>query len=78
VYKKMCGYGDPVQYSLFCCDLSDVERTLLKEAIGDILNLAEDRLLIADLGPVSGRGAEAIELLGAPRVPLPEGGAVIV
>jgi CRISPR-associated protein Cas2 len=78
VYKKMCGYGDPVQYSVFSCDLSDVERTLMKQAIADLMNLAEDRLMIADLGPVNGRAASAIDFLGATWEPLPDAEALIV
>jgi CRISPR-associated protein Cas2 len=78
IYKKMLGYGDPIQYSVFCCDLSDVERTLMKEAVGEIMNMSADRLMIADLGPVDGRAASAIEFLGTTWLSLPDGGAVIV
>jgi CRISPR-associated protein Cas2 len=78
VHKKMCGFGDWLQYSVFRCDLSDVELTLMKEAIGAIINHAEDRVMLVDIGPVDGRGAAAFEFLGVGRAPAPGEGAVIV
>jgi CRISPR-associated protein Cas2 len=77
-YRKMNGFGDPVQYSVFQCDLSDVERTLMKEAIGAIINHAEDRVMIADIGPLDGRGAVAFEFLGVQLARPAEASAVIV
>jgi len=77
-FKKMNGFGDPLQYSVFSCDLSDVEQTLMKEALGTIINHAEDRVMIVDIGPVDGRGGVALEFLGV-RLDLPaEAAAVIV
>ncbi len=66
-YKKMNGFGDPVQYSVFICDLSPKERVLLEEALTEILNLKEDRVLIVDTGPTDGRGQECFTFLGQPR-----------
>lgn len=78
VYKKMCGFGTWLQYSVFCCDLSDVELTLMKDAIGAIIHHAEDRLMIVDIGPTDGRAERAFEFLGNGRAPEPQTGAVIV
>lgn len=78
VYKKMCGFGDWLQYSVFRCDLSDLELTLMRERIGAIINHAEDRVMIVDIGPVGGRGSGAFQFLGAAGRPAPESGAVIV
>jgi len=77
VYKKMCGFGDWLQYSVFRCDLSDVELTLMKAAVGAIINHAEDRLMIVDVGRVDGRGAGAFQFIGVAR-DIPANGAVIV
>ncbi len=66
-YRKMCGFGDPMQYSVFQCALSDVELTLMKEALGAIINQAEDRVMIVDVGPVEGRAAAAFQFLGLQR-----------
>ena len=32
-YRKMNGFGEPVQYSVFICDLSSKERVLLEAAL---------------------------------------------
>lgn len=66
-YKKMNGFGDPVQYSVFVCDLSPKERVLLEEALTGILNLKEDRVLIVDTGPAEGRGQECFTTMGKSR-----------
>ena len=76
-YRKMNGFGDPAQYSVFICDLSPKERVLLEEALTDVLNLKEDRALIVDLGPSEGRGAKSLTTLGKAR-DLPRRAAVIV
>ncbi len=60
----MNGFGDPVQYSVFICDLSPKERVLLEEALTELINLKEDRVLIVDLGPADGRGGECFAALG--------------
>ena len=76
-FRKMNGFGDPAQYSVFICDLSPKERALLEEALAEVLNLKEDRALIVDLGPSEGRGAKSLTTLGKAR-DLPRRAAVIV
>lgn len=68
-YKKMNGFGWPVQYSVFLCDLSPKERVLLEEALAEILNLKEDRVLILDAGPTEGRGRSCFTVIGVQSVP---------
>lgn len=77
-YKKMCGFGDPIQYSVFRCELSPTERQLVKEALWEILNWDQDRVMLVDLGPAGARGDDCVELWGQPRVELPSRTAVIV
>lgn len=77
-YKKMCGFGDPLQYSVFRCELSPTERQLVKEALWSILNWNEDRVILVDLGPAGRRGDECIEFWGKPRIDRPGRMAVIV
>ena len=67
LYKKMCGFGDPVQYSVFLCPLSQAEKAILVDAIKAIINQKEDRVMLVDLGPMDGRGAECIEFVGRKR-----------
>ncbi len=76
-YRKMNGFGNPAQYSVFICDLSPKERVLLEEALAEVLNLKEDRALIVDLGPSEGRGPKSLTFLGKAR-DLPRRAAVVV
>ena len=76
-YKKMNGFGEPAQYSVFICDLSPKERVLLEAALTEILNLKEDRVLIVDMGPSEGRGTESVTILGNGRE-MPRRSTVIV
>jgi len=68
-HTKMNGFGDPLQYSVFVCELSAKERVLLKEALTDIIDAKEDQILIIDLGPVEGRGSNAMQALGRQALP---------
>lgn len=62
--KKMEGFGDRLQYSVFACDLSKKELVLLKAALMEIINEKEDRVLIIDIGPTTGRGEKTLSTLG--------------
>ena len=77
-YKKMCGFGEPMQYSIFRCELSPVERQLMKEALWAILNWEHDRVMLVDLGPTGARGDDCVEFWGLPRMEIPHRTAVIV
>jgi CRISPR-associated protein Cas2 len=77
MYKKLCGFGDPTQLSVFLCRLSEKEKVLLIEAICGIMNRADDRVMIVDLGPTEGRGEGCITFLGR-REEAPEMPAVVV
>jgi CRISPR-associated protein Cas2 len=76
-YKKMNGFGQPVQHFVFICDLSPKEKVMLEEALTEILSLKEDRVLIVDLGPTEGRGQECFKTMGKSRE-FPRHNAVIV
>jgi CRISPR-associated protein Cas2 len=54
-HRLMCGAGDPQQFSVFRCELSEMEKQKLKESLWDVLNFAEDRVMLVNLGPVAGR-----------------------
>lgn len=66
VHRKMCGFGEPLQYSVFQCDLSDAERILLIEALTPVINQREDQVLLVDLGPAEARGNRSFAVLGRP------------
>ncbi len=78
VHRTMRGFGDPLQYSVFRCDLSPSERVLLLEALTPLLHHREDQVMLINLGPTDGRGQETIETLGRALTSEPERLAVIV
>lgn len=74
VCKTMEEYGQRLQYSVFICDLSRTELIRARAAVERVMNLAEDSVVIVDLGDV----AEArFNFIGA-RQELPTRGPQIV
>lgn len=71
-------FGDPLQYSLFVCDLSRRERLEAEAALRDVMNLACDSVVFVDLGEASGRGAECFAFLGHRPYNPPSSGPLIV
>ena len=75
----MKGFGDPVHYSVFRCDLTHLGRVEMVSALIDLINEDEDRVMIIDMGPVDGIVAERIEFLGQhPEENRQEGKIIIV
>ncbi len=70
VHKVATGYGEPLQYSVFVCDLTRVELLNLKTDLLRAMNVREDSVGIFDLGPPTGRGLQCVEFIGTRR-PLP-------
>lgn len=62
-HQKMLGFGDPLQYSVFVCDLSDVELLKMEKALKKVVNLKDDSVIIADVGPVDGAARGKIRFL---------------
>ena len=50
MYKKMLGYGDRMQYSVFACNLNESELIMMRGELEGILNLKEDRVIIINTG----------------------------
>ena len=70
VHSAMKGFGYPLQYSVFVCDLDEIERVSLRQTVGGKMNQREDSLLLVDLGDPESRGVECFEFMGlAPRLP---------
>lgn len=61
-------YGYPLQYSLFVCDLDDIELVSLERDLSAVIAHREDRISVFDLGPPSGRGVQCVRQLGVPQV----------
>lgn len=64
VHKTMLGYGEPLQYSVFCCDLSPSARIMLIADVSEIIDHREDQVMLIDIGPADGRGGQSIEIVG--------------
>ena len=67
VYRCLQGAGESLQYSVFRCELSAEERQGLIERLWGLMNLREDRLLVASLGVSDGRGSQNLQYWGVPR-----------
>lgn len=64
VFAALRGHGDHLQYSVFRCDLSDVERVALGAVLHQIVEHLEDQVLFIDLGPVDGRASGCVTSIG--------------
>lgn len=64
VFKLLKSYGEHLQLSVFRCDLSAMSLAQLKSELVDIIHSGEDQVLLVDVGPSQGRGAEVFESLG--------------
>lgn len=76
-HKKMKGYGDPLQYSVFICDLSRKEKSLLISELLEIINGNEDRVAFFDLGSATEDPQKKVEFIGR-KDRIPEREALIV
>lgn len=77
VHRCLLGYGDPLQYSVFLCNLGRTERILLKQALGQLLDARQDRVMLLDVGPLERDAGASFEFLGQPP-DLPEPDVVVV
>lgn len=77
VFKTLRRFGDHLQLSVFRCVLNPREKIKMIAALDVELNSREDQVLIADLGPDTGRGHQSIETLGIAYLH-PERHAVVV
>jgi CRISPR-associated protein Cas2 len=65
VHRTMKGFGEPLHYSVFRCDLTPKGRVEMVAALTELIKLDEDRVMIIDLGPKDGKALDRIEFLGA-------------
>ena len=66
VFKAMRNYGDHLQYSVFECQFTPIDRARCHSELSDLIHHAEDQVLFIDLGPSEGRGERVISALGQP------------
>ena len=65
-YKKMCGFGVPVQYSVFRCELSPTERQRMKEALMGYFELGQGSRDVDRSWPGGRPGRRVHRVLGRP------------
>ncbi len=75
--RTMMGFGEPLQYSVFLCELSSKEKVIMISTVSGVIQHSVDSILVIDLGPLGGRGNECIEFLGQPRELTERGPTVI-
>jgi CRISPR-associated protein Cas2 len=66
VFKKMRGYGDHLQFSIFECQLTPADLVRCRTELGAIINHKEDQVIFVNMGPADGRGDRVITALGRP------------
>lgn len=64
VFKTLMGNGDHVQFSVFLCELNDVELARLKGQLLQTLNHRQDQAIILDLGPADSALDATLQCLG--------------
>jgi CRISPR-associated protein Cas2 len=64
IFRKLHGFGNALQYSVFQCDLDRIGRVAMLREVLKIIDTVEDRVMIANLGPVNGQGEKAIQFIG--------------
>jgi CRISPR-associated protein Cas2 len=67
VHRVAKDHGEPLQYSVFVCDLTATELIALKRALLTEIKTTEDSIGIFDLGAPTTRGIQCIEFLGVRR-----------
>ena len=78
VHRKMKGYGEALQYSVFCCDLTASEKTILWSELHNLINHREDQIMFVNLGNSTSQRAENLETLGRALLVKEQQFAVIV
>ena len=64
VHNNVEGFGSPLHYSVFRCDLSKKSKIELIAALTNIINHEEDSVMIINLGPVNKSLDKKITFMG--------------
>jgi CRISPR-associated protein Cas2 len=78
VHRKMKGYGEALQYSVFSCNLTDAEKKILWSELHPLINHREDQILFVNLGNAMSQRAENLETMGRALAAREQRFAVIV
>lgn len=77
VHKTIKGFGWPMQYSVFICDLDAMETFELRGRLSEVINHGADSVAFIDLGEPFERGRECFRFMGAAPT-LPQSGPVVI
>lgn len=77
VFKICKGFGEHWQYSIFFAVLRPIDRVRLQAELEEVLNLAEDQVLILDLGEDEDQARASACVLGQ-ALKAPAQGMVVV
>ena len=72
VGKTMKDFGARLQFSVFHCELAEMDLVRLREKLRDLINPREDRVLFVRLGPVHRSGklpADVVTMGRKPELP---------
>lgn len=70
VYRTLLGFGDWAQYSVFFCELSDQELVRLRWRMRELINEAEDQVIIVEVGAAARSLEVSLETIGRPYDPV--------
>jgi CRISPR-associated protein Cas2 len=77
IHDIVRSHGDRLQYSVFLCDLTSIEKLNLKSELRGVLNQHTDSVVFIDLGEPDRPSSAAIEFMGT-SLPMPAKGPTIV
>jgi len=66
VYKTMRGFGEPLQYSVFRCVLTELQLATLEGLLVDVIDHRKDQIMIVPLGNADRPEAWEMFTLGVP------------
>ena len=69
VFKTLQGYGEWMQLSVFQCRMTRIRALQLESALHDIVNHAEDHVVIIDIGPAD-MVKPRVQSIGKPFTPI--------
>ncbi len=69
IFKTLMGNGDHVQFSVFLCDLNDVELARLRRDLSEHVNHRHDQVIVLDLGPAGSDLGARLKCIGRKYAP---------
>lgn len=69
VFELCRAFGDHLQYSIFCANLTPMARAELVSELTRIINHRDDRVLLVRIGPYNDETLSRIQGLGRQAVP---------